>query len=544
MKYNAVIGRTNIGDNGISITIDNITFTHLNELLYWCSETEVKYVYMDDCSYLGYAIRLSEWAEEFYFDGNKRKGFGSVGSGRNGINKIVIDKVRFTDLKAWKGLSPESLIEKYKGDIPMVPSIDVSKRMIKCLNHNETDYFEQLNVSMLDLKATHSHLPEEDVRTAKGGGLFGYSGPQKEIVEQVFQYDMHSFYPWLITNIHLPYGDSFVETDRTKIKDLMSRRDYGYIGKFWVEFSNRRKFVKVAMLRKKSKNLAVFLDRVGALGGAGYIYATKNDINNLLMQYGKVKIRAVEVSFFEIKPLSEIAPSLYNLFLELAKKKEALPKGVDRDVIKLQINSMIGLMGKNLGELKKSYTLNEDGEIIEDIESGEHLLENWKETKRHGRQPYIWDPRWNAWVVSAGRLAMMNVQKMVSGRGLEIIHMHTDSFTTTDKLPGGLLEMGPGMGQWDLEQYDYGVFWRANAYALYRGDTLHTAELAKFAAGNIEEEYFELWLKSVSINDLIDRYKHYVATVVDVVEAKAEEDRFGALLQKAKHHRYVELEFS
>jgi hypothetical protein len=84
--------------------------------------------------------------------------------------------------------------------------------------------------------------------------------------------------------------------------------------------------------------------------------------------------------------------------------------------------------------------------------------------KRTRTAPKSHQLEWAGFITSACRAA---VYKVASNAGDSLISIDTDGVTTTRPFNNNL-DCGPDLGQWELDEYDAGIFWQSGIYALQR----------------------------------------------------------------------------
>jgi hypothetical protein len=73
---------------------------------------------------------------------------------------------------------------------------------------------------------------------------------------------------------------------------------------------------------------------------------------------------------------------------------------------------------------------------------------------------------WAGYITSACRAS---VYKVARDCGSDLVSVDTDGVTSLRPFDSGL-DCGPDLGQWELDEYDAGIFWQSGIYALRTGD--------------------------------------------------------------------------
>lgn len=85
--------------------------------------------------------------------------------------------------------------------------------------------------------------------------------------------------------------------------------------------------------------------------------------------------------------------------------------------------------------------------------------------KRARTAPKSHQLEWAGFITSACRAAIYNVAHSAGDR---LVSIDTDGVTSLAPFDSGL-DVGPDLGQWELDEYDAGIFWQSGIYALKRG---------------------------------------------------------------------------
>jgi hypothetical protein len=72
---------------------------------------------------------------------------------------------------------------------------------------------------------------------------------------------------------------------------------------------------------------------------------------------------------------------------------------------------------------------------------------------------------WAGYITSACRAA---IYRVANSCGNDLVSIDTDGITSMAPFPKGTLDIGDNLGQWELDEYDSGIFWQSGIYALER----------------------------------------------------------------------------
>lgn len=163
------------------------------------------------------------------------------------------------------------------------------------------------------------------------------------------------------------------------------------------------------------------------------------------------------VEYTNARPFAFVQ-NMYNQRLELKRQKSGAQLA-----IKLALNSLYGKMAQRAG---------------------------WE---RNGAAPYWHQLSWAGWVTSYTRAMLYSVMKQIPDK--QLIAVETDGIYTTTNPDNLNIEIGEGLGQWDVSKHDVMMYLQSGVYAFLDGG-VWGYKYRGLDKGSLNHENFEESLKA------------------------------------------------